>query len=91
MTQVETSSRGVPIAARLERIEPLVFRSRGDGLWAVAEPAQFFGAEVVFDGGRGPTRGPDGPDGVARVATGMEDLVLEAAEACPGECIYVMP
>jgi ferredoxin len=41
----------------------------------------------VFDGGRGPTSGPDGADGVARVAPGMEDLVLEAAEACPGDCI----
>ena len=68
-----------------------MFRSRGDGLWAVAEPAEVFGAERVFDGGRGPTSGPDGADGVARVAPGMEDLVLEAAEACPGECIYVMP
>jgi len=78
-------------AGTCERIEPLVFRSRGDGLWAVAEPARFFGTEIVFDGGRGATSGPDGPEGIARVAPGMEDLVLDAAEACPGECIYVMP
>ena len=78
-------------AGTCERIEPLVFRSRGDGLWAVAEPAEHFGVERVFDGGTTPTSGPEGAAGVARVASGMEDLVLEAAEACPGECIYVMP
>ncbi len=70
-----------------ESIEPLVFHERGDGLWAVKESGAHFGAEVVFDG----QRAPQGRDGAARVPAGLEELVLEAAEACPGECIFVEP
>ena len=68
-------------------IEPLVFHERGDGLWAVKESGSIFGSEVVFDG----RRAPQGRDGAARVPEELEGLVLEAAEACPGECIFVEP
>lgn len=69
-----------------ESIEPLVFHERGDGLWAVKESAAHFGTEVVFDG----KRAPHGREGAARVPDELKDLVLEAAAACPGECIRVM-
>ncbi|MDX1690415.1 MAG: ferredoxin [Acidimicrobiia bacterium] len=74
-------------AGTCEMIEPLVFRARPDGLWAVAEPAETFGVERVFDG----RSAPDGPEGVARVVPGHEDRVVDAAEACPGECVHVLP
>lgn len=70
-----------------ERIEPLVFRQRGDGIWAVMESTDFFGAEVVFDG----KGAPDGPGGAARVPDDLIAFVTEAAESCPGECIFLEP
>jgi len=70
-----------------ENIEPLVFRERGDGLWAVMESGAHFGTEVVFDG----KRAPHGREGAARVPEGLKDYVLEAAEACPGKCIFIEP
>jgi len=70
-----------------EQIEPLVFYDRGDGLWAVRESADLFGTEVIFDG----RRAPDGSMGVARVPVGFEDRIIQAAEDCPGECIYLEP
>ena len=73
-------------AGTCEMIEPLVFRARPDGLWAVAEPAEHFGTEIVFDG----RSAPDARDGVARVIPGFEESVIEAAEECPGECIHLL-
>ena len=70
-----------------EQIEPLVFYDRGDGMWAVREAATVFGSEAIFDG----RSGPDGPRGIARVPPGVEDRVIQAAEDCPGECIYLEP
>jgi ferredoxin len=32
---------------------------------------------------------PGGASGVAIVAEGLEDAVTEAAEECPGECIFI--
>lgn len=32
---------------------------------------------------------PQGAAGIVAVPAGSEDLVLEAAELCPAECIYV--
>ena len=32
---------------------------------------------------------PGGTAGVAVVAEGLEDAVAEAAEECPGECIFI--
>ena len=30
-----------------------------------------------------------GHEGLAAVPNGMEDLVIEAADECPGECIFI--
>lgn len=46
-----------------------------------------FGTEVVFDG----KRAPHGRDGAARVPDDLKDFVLEAAEACHGECMFIEP
>ncbi len=32
-----------------------------------------------------------GAVGVTEVPTGLEDAVREAAEECPGECIFIEP
>ena len=32
---------------------------------------------------------PGGASGVVLVAEGLEDAVTEAAEECPGECIFI--
>ena len=58
-----------------EEIAPAVFRLLDDGLCYVVEAG-----EVLAEGGRG---------GPARAAPADEDAVLEAAEECPGECIFV--
>jgi ferredoxin len=68
-------------------IAPDVFQPRDDGLWVVKEEASHFGAKKVFDG----KDSPDGADGVARVPGGQEDITIEAAEECPGECIMLEP
>ena len=78
-------------AGTCEQIAPEVFRPVGDGLWAVAEGANYFSEPVVFDGEDGPGHGPSGFAGKARVPEELMDLVLEAADECPGECIYVEP
>jgi len=72
-------------AGTCEQLVPEVFISRGDGLWAVREAGEFFGAERVFDG----TQAPEGIAGRARIPEGYLDVVVDAAEQCPGECIYM--
>jgi ferredoxin len=57
-----------------------VFHDNGDGIWAVKEDAAFFGATTVFPGGER-----------ARVPEQLIDVVLDAAEECPGACIFVEP
>jgi len=47
-----------------------------DGLAYVAE-----GDKVFSD--------PGGAEGVAKVPNGQEEAVIESAEECPGECIYI--
>lgn len=76
-------------AGTCEQIVPDVFCERSDGTWAVYEHSRHFGARTVFDGSPSAGHGPDGPSGLARIPTGLLDLVLEAAEECPGECIHV--
>ena len=78
-------------AGTCEQIAPDVFRARPDGLWAVAESRERFELETIFDGGSGPGHGPAGAVGVARVPVESESLVVEAADECPAECIYVLP
>jgi len=76
-------------AGTCAQIAPDVFHGRDDGTWAVKEDAAHFGQTIVFDGGPGPGHGPEGFEGRARVPDNMIDLVVEAAEECPGECIFV--
>lgn len=58
-----------------EEIAPAVFTLLDDGLAWVKE------GESVLSEGRSAAK--------ARVADGLEDSVAEAAEECPGECIFV--
>lgn len=76
-------------AGTCAQIVPDVFQARHDGTWAVKEDAAHFGSTVVFDGLTGEGHGPDGFDGQARVPAHLLDLVVEAAEECPAECIYL--
>jgi ferredoxin len=59
-----------------EEIAPAVFTLLDDGLAYVKE-----GDKVFSD--------PGGPEGLANVPAGMEDATIEAAEECPGECIFI--
>jgi ferredoxin len=72
-------------AGTCEQIAPDVFHPRGDGTWVVKESAQFFGSTRLFDG----VDGPEGADGTARIPEPLFDSVVDAAEQCPGECIFV--
>jgi ferredoxin len=55
---------------------------KNDGLAYVQEGDKIFSA---LD------NNPQGAEGQAEVPKGLEDLVVEAAEECPGECIFVVP
>jgi len=59
-----------------EEICPQVFTLLDDGLAYVKE-----GDRVLSD--------PGGAAGVAAVPEELEDAVREAAEECPGECIFI--
>ena len=59
-----------------EEIAPDVFTLLDDGLANVRE------GEIAF-------ADPGGPDGLASVPEGQEEAVIESAEECPGECIFV--
>lgn len=72
-------------AGTCSQIAPQVFEPRHDGIWAVKEDLPHFDQRVVFDG----RDGPEGFAGRARIPTGLLDAVTEAAEECPGECIFV--
>ncbi len=74
-----------------EEIAPDVFLGRDDGLWVVKEEAQHFGTTTIFDAVEGEGHGPEGARGVARVPDDQIDIVVEAAEECPGECIMIEP
>jgi ferredoxin len=59
-----------------EEICPSVFTLLDDGLAYVKQ-----GDDVLSS--------PGGAEGLAIVPAGMEDAVVEAAEECPGECIFI--
>lgn len=59
-----------------EEICPQVFTLLEDGLAYVKEDGR-----VLDD--------PGGSEGLAAVASDHEDAVREAAEECPGECIFI--
>ncbi|MEJ7721813.1 MAG: ferredoxin [Ilumatobacteraceae bacterium] len=64
---------------------PDVFFGQDDGLFYVKESAENFGAERLFDG----KSNPAGSDGMASIPDNGLDRVVEAAEECPGECIFI--
>lgn len=66
-------------------IAPDVFFGQDDGLFYVKESAANFGTETLFDG----KSNPAGSDGMARIPDNGMDRVIEAAEECPGECIFI--
>ena len=64
----------------------------GDGLCEEIAPAVFTllddGLAYVKDGGK-VLSDPGGPDGLAKVPGNLDDAVIESAEECPGECIFI--
>lgn len=76
-------------AGTCEQAVPEVFVERRDGTWAVQESAQYFGTTTVFDGQTGDGHGPEGVSGRARVPEHLLEFVVDAAEECPGECIFL--
>jgi ferredoxin len=60
-----------------EEICPAVFTLQDDGLAYVKED------DAVRDD-------PGGSAGLAAVPSELEDAVTEAAEECPGECIFIV-
>jgi ferredoxin len=68
-----------------EEIAPAVFFGMDDGLFYVKESEKNFGTEKLFDGVNNPAMA----DGTARVIDSDIEAVIEAAEECPGECIFI--
>ena len=64
----------------------------GDGLCAEIAPDVFVmeddGLAYVVDDGKVLAH-PGGPSALARVPAGLEADVIDAAEECPGECIFI--
>ena len=61
-----------------EEIAPAVFTLLDDGLAYVKD-----GDKVLSD--------PGGAEGIAPIPDGQLDAVIESAEECPGECIFIEP
>ena len=65
----------------------------GDGLCTDHAPAVFVlledGISYVVDPELGVLNDPGGSDGMARVPEKLEGAVVNAAEDCPGECIFI--
>jgi ferredoxin len=67
-----------------EEIAPAVFTLLDDGLAYVKETSVVDGKQVVDIKNE-----PGGSAGLASVPEDLEDAVTEAAEECPGECIFI--
>ena len=65
-----------------EKIVPEVFVLLDDGLAYVRE------GETIFARQRG---NGEGVDGLALAPPARDDAAVEAAEECPGECIFLEP
>ena len=61
---------------------PDVFTLLDDGLAYVKE------GSTIFASAKG---NPQGAEGLANIPDGQLDAVIESAEECPGECIYIEP
>lgn len=62
--------------ALCEEIAPDVFVMLDDGLAYVKD------GDTIYSN-------PGGADGLATVPAGLEEEVIESAEECPGECIFI--
>ena len=65
-----------------EEIAPDVFVMLDDGLAYVRD------GDTIFAASEG---NPEGAKGMADFRDERRELVVEAAEECPGECIYIEP
>ena len=65
-----------------EEIAPDVFVLLDDGLAYVRD------AETIYAEAEGHVQGAGG---LAIVPVGQEDITIESAEECPGECIFIEP
>ena len=65
-----------------EEISPAVFTLLDDGLAYVREGA------TVYATAKGHAQGAEG---LANIPDGELDGVIESAEECPGECIFIEP
>jgi ferredoxin len=65
-----------------EEIAPDVFVLLDDGLAYVREGDKIFASSEDND---------EGAKGLAAIPDGQLDLVVESAEECPGECIFIEP
>ncbi|MBT8211713.1 MAG: ferredoxin [Acidimicrobiia bacterium] len=65
-----------------EEIAPDVFVLLDDGLAYVRE------GDTIFAAAEG---NAEGAAGLAAIPDGQLDLVVESAEECPGECIFIEP
>ncbi len=62
------------------------FQMGDDGVAYVREDGTFYGTTTLFSPDAG---GTGGPEGQARVPDQWEEAAIEAAETCPGECIFI--
>jgi ferredoxin len=69
-----------------EDICPSSFEMADDSLAHVREDSQYFGVSRVFGVNEDDATGPADS---ARVPEDQQEAVIEAAEQCPGECIFV--
>ena len=65
-----------------EEIAPDVFTLLDDGLAYVKE------GDKIYATAKG---NPQGAEGLANIPDGQLDAVIESAEECPGECIFIEP
>ena len=65
-----------------EEIAPDVFTLLDDGLAYVKE------GDKIYATAKG---NPQGADGMANIPDNKLDAVIESAEECPGECIFIEP
>lgn len=68
-----------------EEIAPDVFFGQDDGLFYVKETTPHFPEEKLFDG----SNNPAGAEGMAGLPEALIESVIESAEECPGECIFI--
>jgi ferredoxin len=70
-----------------EEIAPDVFTLLDDGLAYVKEKTKDGKDKVYAEAD--PHNNPQGADGLAVIPEGQLDAVIESAEECPGECIFI--